>query len=130
MVDPGAVHGDPRGMREDDGRKLDHQTLEAIRLRAVEQVARGVPAEVPPPGLLQVQPARALGDEHLLDARRGGQPGSGGQAGMAGEVIGITAIVPVGLACSSRPRNACQEALLRDGAHIVTACPSPIRRPP
>jgi transposase len=31
-------------MREDDGRKLDHQTLEAIRLRAVEQVARGVPA--------------------------------------------------------------------------------------
>src|SRR3954468_11863963 len=31
-------------MREDDGRKLDHQTLVAIRLRAVEQVARGVPA--------------------------------------------------------------------------------------
>src|SRR5881398_3200961 len=31
-------------MREDDGRKLDHQTLEAIRLRAVEQVARGGPA--------------------------------------------------------------------------------------
>ncbi len=31
-------------MREDDGRRLDHQTLEALRLRAVEQVARGVPA--------------------------------------------------------------------------------------
>jgi transposase len=31
-------------MREDDGRKLDHQTLEALRLRAVEQVARGVSA--------------------------------------------------------------------------------------
>ncbi|HEX2298662.1 MAG TPA: IS630 family transposase [Pseudonocardiaceae bacterium] len=31
-------------MREDDGRKLDHQTLDALRLRAVEQVARGVPA--------------------------------------------------------------------------------------
>src|SRR3982751_1690703 len=31
-------------MREDDGRKLDHQPLEALRLRAVEQVARGVPA--------------------------------------------------------------------------------------
>ncbi len=28
----------------DDGRKLDHQTLETLRLRAVEQVARGVPA--------------------------------------------------------------------------------------
>jgi len=27
-------------MREDDGRKLDHHTLEALRLRAVEQVAR------------------------------------------------------------------------------------------
>src|SRR3954469_14960290 len=31
-------------VRQDDGRKLDHQTLEALRLRATEQVARGVPA--------------------------------------------------------------------------------------
>src|ERR671933_3055250 len=31
-------------MRENDGRKLDHLTLEAIRLRAVEQVEAGVPA--------------------------------------------------------------------------------------
>jgi transposase len=31
-------------MRQNDGRKLDHQTLEAIRLRAVEQVEAGVPA--------------------------------------------------------------------------------------
>jgi transposase len=31
-------------MRKNDGRKLDHQTLEAIRLRAVEQVEAGVPA--------------------------------------------------------------------------------------
>jgi transposase len=31
-------------MRTNDGRKLDHQTLEAIRLRAVEQVEAGVPA--------------------------------------------------------------------------------------
>src|SRR4051812_40129159 len=31
-------------MRDNDGRKLDHQTLEAIRLRAVEQVNAGVPA--------------------------------------------------------------------------------------
>src|SRR4051812_46075600 len=31
-------------MRENDGRKLDHRTLEAIRLRAVEQVDAGVPA--------------------------------------------------------------------------------------
>lgn len=31
-------------MRENDGRKLDHRTLEVLRLRAVEQVAAGVPA--------------------------------------------------------------------------------------
>src|SRR3954466_16210605 len=31
-------------MRKNDGRKLDHQTLEAIRLRAVGQVEAGVPA--------------------------------------------------------------------------------------
>src|SRR3954471_22941411 len=31
-------------MRANDGRKLEHQTLEAIRLRAVEQVEAGVPA--------------------------------------------------------------------------------------
>src|SRR3954466_5882468 len=31
-------------MRANDGRKLDHQTLEAIRLRAVEQVEAGGPA--------------------------------------------------------------------------------------
>jgi transposase len=32
-------------MRENDGRKLDHKTLEALRLRAVEQVLRGLPPE-------------------------------------------------------------------------------------
>src|SRR4051794_976958 len=31
-------------MRKNDGRKLDHHTLEAIRLRAVEQVDDGAPA--------------------------------------------------------------------------------------
>src|SRR3954447_10160377 len=45
-------------MREDDGRKLDHQTLEAIRLRAVEQVARGVPAARVGAGLAAVGPHR------------------------------------------------------------------------
>ncbi len=34
-------------MREDDGRKLDHHTLEALRLRAVDHVAKGAdPREV------------------------------------------------------------------------------------
>lgn len=32
-------------MRENDGRKLDHKTLEALRLRAVEQVLQGARAE-------------------------------------------------------------------------------------
>lgn len=34
-------------MRDDDGRKLDHKTLEALRIRAVEQVKAGAhPEEV------------------------------------------------------------------------------------
>ena len=32
-------------MRENDGRKLDHRTLEVLRLRAVEQVQAGVHPE-------------------------------------------------------------------------------------
>jgi len=32
-------------MRENDGRKLDHRTLEALRLRAVDQVAQGAHPE-------------------------------------------------------------------------------------
>ncbi len=54
-------------MREDDGRKLDHQTLEALRLRAVEQVARGVPAAEVGAGLA------ALGSE-LPDPEKGRPP--------------------------------------------------------
>lgn len=56
-------------MRADDGRKLDHRTLEVLRLRAVDQVAQGAdPREV----------ARTLGmHEHtvygwLAKARNGG----------------------------------------------------------
>jgi transposase len=34
-------------MREDDGRKLDHKTLEQLRIRAVRQIEQGAhPAEV------------------------------------------------------------------------------------
>ncbi|HEX8933767.1 MAG TPA: helix-turn-helix domain-containing protein [Pseudonocardiaceae bacterium] len=32
-------------MRENDGRKLDHQTLEAIRIRAVKQIQAGAHPE-------------------------------------------------------------------------------------
>jgi len=34
-------------MRENDGRKLDHATLEALRIRAVEQVEAGEHPEDP-----------------------------------------------------------------------------------
>ena len=40
---------------------------------------QSVPAEDRPPGLLQVQPAGALGNEHLLEARMPGQPGPRGR---------------------------------------------------
>jgi hypothetical protein len=45
-------------------------------LRDLRGVGKGVPAQVAPPDLLQIQPAGALGDEHLLQARRPGQPGT------------------------------------------------------
>src|SRR3954451_24658076 len=45
-------------MRGGDGRKLDQQTLEAIGLRAVEQVARGVPAARVGAGLAALGPHR------------------------------------------------------------------------
>jgi predicted DNA-binding protein (UPF0251 family) len=34
-----------RDMRENDGRKLDHRTLEALRLRAIDQVHQGARPE-------------------------------------------------------------------------------------
>jgi Helix-turn-helix domain len=45
------------GVKSDnDGRKLDHQTLEAIRLRAVEQVDAGAPAAEVGRGLAALGP--------------------------------------------------------------------------
>jgi hypothetical protein len=34
-----------RGVRDNDGRKLDHKTLEALRIRAVDQVGEGAHPE-------------------------------------------------------------------------------------
>src|SRR6266550_9588987 len=45
-------------------------------------------AEDPPPAFLQVQPAGALGDEGVADAGMVFQPGPGGLAVVAGEVVG------------------------------------------
>jgi hypothetical protein len=40
----GGIWSSP-GMRETDGRKLDHQTLEQLRLRAVRQIELGAHPE-------------------------------------------------------------------------------------
>jgi hypothetical protein len=39
--------GENGRVRDDDGRKIDHKTLEALRMRAVEQVAAGARPEAP-----------------------------------------------------------------------------------
>jgi transposase len=60
-------------MREDDGRKLDHRTLEVLRLRAVDQVARGVPAAEVGAGLTAVGIHPKTIYTWLAKARAGGR---------------------------------------------------------
>src|SRR3712207_9420217 len=60
-------------MREDDGRKLDHHTLEVLRLRAVDQVARGVPAAEVGAGLTAVGIHPKTIYTWLATARTGGR---------------------------------------------------------
>src|SRR5829696_5435102 len=76
---------------------------------------KGLAAKQPPPALLQIQPAGALGDEHLADAGMVAQPGTSRVAVVAGEVVGDHHNVPVEL---------------REGAVIVTSCPSATRSAP
>src|SRR3954453_16714896 len=60
-------------MREDDGRKLDHHTLEVLRLRAVDQVARGVPAAEVGAGVTAVGMHAKTIYTWLAKARAGGR---------------------------------------------------------
>lgn len=60
-------------MREDDGRRLDHQTLEALRLRATEQVSRGVPAAEVGAGLAALGLHRRTIYTWLAKERTGGR---------------------------------------------------------
>ena len=46
-----------------------------------------ITAEEPPPALLQIEPAGALGNEDLVDARMRSQPGVGFGAQVTGQVI-------------------------------------------
>src|SRR3954452_4011121 len=60
-------------MPDDDGRKLDHHTLEVLRLRAVDQVARGVPAAEVGAGLTAVGIHPKTIYTWLAKARTGGR---------------------------------------------------------
>src|SRR3954465_10825931 len=60
-------------MRQDDGRKLDHHTLEVLRLRAVDQVARGVPVAEVGAGLTAVGIHPKTIYTWLAKARAGGR---------------------------------------------------------
>src|SRR4051794_30856493 len=94
-------------MREDDGRKLDHQTLEALRLRAVEQVARGVPAAEVGAGLAALGLHRRTIYTWLATERTGGRqalrakPVPGRPRKLAEEQLGELA----GLIADSDPRD-------------------------
>jgi len=52
-------------------------------------------AEDAPPAFLQVEPARADGDEGVVDAGMVLEPGPGGQAVVAGQVVGDDPGLPV-----------------------------------
>src|SRR4029450_2692382 len=56
-------------MREDDGRRLDHKTLEQLRIRAVGQVEQGAH---PDEGAAALGMTRAGGDSWLARYREGG----------------------------------------------------------
>src|SRR3982751_1917267 len=94
-------------MREDDGRKLDHQPLEALRLRAVEQVARGVPAAQVGAGLAALGLHRRTIYTWLATERAEGRqalrakPGPGRPRKLAEEQLGELA----GLITESDPRD-------------------------
>ena len=94
-------------MREDDGRKLDHQTLEVLRLRAAEQVARGVPAAEVGAGLAALGLHRRTIYTWLATERRGGRealrakPVPGRPRRLAEQQLGELA----GLIAESDPRD-------------------------
>ena len=50
--------------------------------------SQSIPPEKSPPALLQIQPACAFGNEHLMDARMLGQPSVGFCTQVTGQVIG------------------------------------------
>jgi hypothetical protein len=58
------------------------------------------------------------------------QPLAGSDAGVAGEVVGDDRDLPGRVGLLHQRKEPLQLALLRDGAVIVTSCPSATRNPP
>ena len=74
-------------MRENDGRKLDHQTLEAMRLRAVDAVESGVhPEDVA--ASLGMGRGTVYGWLAKLPGGRQGRAAGAAGAGSAAEAVG------------------------------------------
>ena len=77
-------------------RRHFHRTLDLTgigRALARERIA----TEQPPPTLLQIEPARAFGDEHMLDAWMLRQPGAGFQAIVTAQIVHNDENVPLGI---------------------------------
>src|SRR4029453_9690779 len=68
-------------MRDDDGRKLDHKTLEQLRLRAVRQIEQGAHPEDVAAALRMPRGAEEYSGRGLFLAGQVSRGGSGGAQG-------------------------------------------------
>jgi transposase len=90
-------------MRDSDGRKLDHKTLEQLRIRAVRQVEHGAHPDEVAAGLGMTGRRRMPGWPSTARAgwRRSGPP----RPGTAAETVGPTAARLYGLVVGNDPRQ-------------------------
>ena len=91
---------------------------------------KGLAAKQPPPALLQIQPAGALGDEHLADAGWSTSQVRVEELLWLERLSVITTMPPSGLAASTVVSSCWSPVELREGAVIVTSCPSATRSAP
>jgi len=62
--------------------------------------SKGITTEQAPPPLLEIEPARAFGDEHMLEARMLREPGTGLQTVMTAQIVVMMKRSPIGLLAS------------------------------